>query len=255
MGKKLDKEGLVVLWGKIKSLVGNIGADDVGAIPANQKGAAGGVAELDDTGKVPSAQLPSYVDDVIEGYLSDGKFYEESAHTTEIAGETGKIYVDMPTNKTYRWSGTTFVEISASLALGETASTAYRGDHGKIAYEHSQAEHAPTNAQANVQGDWAVTDTTSDAYIKNKPTSLPADGGDSDTVNGHTVAKDVPANAIFTDTKPVNMKGATATANGAEGYVPAPMAGEEEMFFRGDGKWVEVETEALTAEEIEEICV
>lgn len=117
---------------------------------ASLKGTAGGVAELDATGKVPAAQLPSYVDDVIESYLSGSKFYEEAACTTEISGESGKIYVDMTSNKTYRWSGTAFVEISASLVLGETSSTAYRGDRGKIAYEHSQAAHAPSDAQANV---------------------------------------------------------------------------------------------------------
>ena len=102
------------------------------------KGASGGIAELDNTGKVPASQLPSYVDDVIEGYLSSGKFYKESAHTTQIIGETGKIYVDLASSKTYRWSGSTFVVISESLALGETSSTAYRGDRGKTAYDHSQ---------------------------------------------------------------------------------------------------------------------
>ena len=102
------------------------------------KGASGGIAELDNTGKVPASQLPSYVDDVIEGYLSSGKFYKESAHTTQITGETGKIYVDLASSKTYRWSGSTFVVISESLALGETSSTAYRGDRGKTAYDHSQ---------------------------------------------------------------------------------------------------------------------
>ena len=66
------------------------------------KGAAGGLAELDSNGKVPSAQLPSYVDDVIEGYLYNSKFYKEKDHTTEIAGEAGKIYVDLSNNKTYR---------------------------------------------------------------------------------------------------------------------------------------------------------
>jgi hypothetical protein len=96
------------------------------------------VATLGSDGKVPSSQLPSYVDDVIEGYLYNGKFYAESAHTTEIVGEAGKIYTDLTTNKTYRWGGSAFVEISASLALGETSSTAYRGDRGKIAYDHSQ---------------------------------------------------------------------------------------------------------------------
>lgn len=96
------------------------------------------VATLDSNGKVPSSQLPSFVDDVIEGYLYNGKFYKEAAHTTEIPAEAGKIYTDLSTNKTYRWGGTAYVEISASLALGETSSTAYRGDRGKTAYDHSQ---------------------------------------------------------------------------------------------------------------------
>lgn len=114
------------------------------------KGAKSGLAELDANGKVPAAQLPSYVDDVIEAYKSGADFYEDSAHTAskKITGETGKIYVDLHTNVTYRWSGTAYVEISASLALGETASTAYRGDRGKIAYEHSQSAHARTDATA-----------------------------------------------------------------------------------------------------------
>lgn len=114
------------------------------------KGAASGLAELDATGKVPAAQLPSYVDDVIEAYKSGADFYEDSAHTAakKITGESGKIYVDLHTNVTYRWSGTAYVEISASLALGETSSTAYRGDRGKIAYEHSQSAHARTDATA-----------------------------------------------------------------------------------------------------------
>lgn len=136
--------------GKALSTNITLTADDVDAIPADQKGANNGVAELDETGKVPVAQLPSYVDDVIEGYYSGGKFYKESAHTTEIAGAAGKIFVDLTTNKTYRWGGTAFAEISASLALGETSTTAYRGDRGKIAYDHSQTAHAPSNAERNV---------------------------------------------------------------------------------------------------------
>ena len=108
------------------------------------------MASLDETGKVPAAQLPSYVDDVVEGYASGGKFYEDSGHSQEIACESGKIYVDKENGKTYRWSGAALVEISASLALGETASTAYPGDKGKKAYDHSQAAHAPANAQVNV---------------------------------------------------------------------------------------------------------
>lgn len=88
-------------------------------------------------GKVVASQLPGYVDDVVEGYYSSSKFYSDSGKTTEITGETGKIYVDLTSNKTYRYSGSAYVEISSSLALGETSSTAYRGDRGKTAYTHA----------------------------------------------------------------------------------------------------------------------
>ena len=85
---------------------------------------------MDSSGHVPSSQLPSYVDDVIEGYYSNGNFYSDSAKTKKITGEGGKIYTDLTTNKTYRWGGTAWVEISKSLAIGETAGTAYDGAKG-----------------------------------------------------------------------------------------------------------------------------
>lgn len=88
-------------------------------------------ATLDDDGKIPASQLPSYVDDVVEGYLYNGQFYAEESHTTVMIPQSGKIYVDLPTNKEYRWSGTQYSIISESLALGETAETAYAGNKGK----------------------------------------------------------------------------------------------------------------------------
>lgn len=91
-------------------------------IPTSQKGANGGVASLDSTGKVPASQLPSYVDDVLE---------YENLSGFPTTGSAGKIYIDKQTNKTYRWSGSGYTEISASLALGETSSSAYAGDKGK----------------------------------------------------------------------------------------------------------------------------
>lgn len=95
---------------------------------ASLKGATNGVAELGSDGKVPSSQLPSYVDDVLE-YANLSSF--------PATGETGKIYIAQDTNKTYRWSGSAYVEISASLALGATSSTAFRGDYGNSAYAHA----------------------------------------------------------------------------------------------------------------------
>lgn len=88
----------------------------------NTKGKANGLASLDNGGRVPSSQLPSYVDDVIE---------INTFNNLPSTGESGKIYITQDTNLTYRWSGSAYTEISKSLALGETSSTAYPGDKGK----------------------------------------------------------------------------------------------------------------------------
>ena len=88
----------------------------------NSKGAPNGLASLNESGIIPSAQLPSYVDDVIE---------VDTFSNLPGTGESGKIYIVQDTNLTYRWSGTDYVEISKSLALGETSSTAYPGNKGK----------------------------------------------------------------------------------------------------------------------------
>ena len=103
-------------------------ASEVGAIASSAKGTAGGVAELDSTGKIPSSQLPASVDQIYEAASRDAF---PSTGTADI------IYVAKDTNLCYRWGGSAYVEISPSLALGETASTAYRGDRGKTAYNHA----------------------------------------------------------------------------------------------------------------------
>lgn len=98
-------------------------------IDESRIGAANGVASLDAGGRIPASQIPGGFDN-IEEYDSLSDFPE--------TGEEGKIYVAKDTNLTYRWTGSQYVEISPSLALGETATTAYRGDRGKAAYDHSQ---------------------------------------------------------------------------------------------------------------------
>lgn len=139
-----------------------ISASDVGAIPASEKGTNGGVASLDSSGKVPQSQLPSYVDDVLE-------FSAKSSFPA--TGESGKIYVDTTTNKTYRWGSSAYVEISASLAIGETESSAFAGNRG-LALETDLAAHkARTDNPHNVtkaQVGLGNVDNTSDA---NKPIS------------------------------------------------------------------------------------
>lgn len=95
-------------------------------------------------GKVPASQLPSYVDDVLE-YANLASF--------PTTGETGKLYIAINTSLIYRWTGSTYATTNSSLALGETTATAYRGDRGKAAYDHSQATGNPHGTTiANISG-------------------------------------------------------------------------------------------------------
>lgn len=141
--------------GSINSVSGRVTTLETWKNGIGNKGAANGVAGLDSTGKVPSTQLPSYVDDVIDlinfvssnptsGMTIGNKYYNTTSKniftaTSTSAGvestpEAGKIYINIATNKTYRWSGSTMAEISASLALGTTSTTAFRGDYGNTLY-------------------------------------------------------------------------------------------------------------------------
>lgn len=210
--------------------------DALGYTPMNQalKGANNGVAELGSDGKVPSSQLPSYVDDVLEFDTIDPSAWDEwvggesyavgdlvkitnggtvTGYVCEVAnssatfdptewreatvfpliGESGKIYVATDTNKSYRWNGTTYITISSDLALGETEKTAYRGDRGKAAYDHSQAkgnEYASgfykvqTNAEGHVTG--ATPVQKSDITDLGIPGSQPDITGKADKVTGGT---------------------------------------------------------------------
>lgn len=118
-----------------------------------QKGEPNGIAELDSEGKVLASELPSYVDDVLE-YNTRNDF--------PATGESGKIYIAKDTNVTYRWSGSTYVVIGSDLALGETSSTAYRGDRGKVAYDH--ATEATRLSTAQTLGFYKVA-TTAQGHV------------------------------------------------------------------------------------------
>ena len=142
------------------------------------KGASNGLAELDTSGHVPTSQLPSYVDDVVE-YSSQSAF--------PPVGSAGIIYVATDTNLTYRWGGSFYVEISPSLALGETSETAYRGDRGKTAYDHSQITsgnpHGTTAADVGAQvkltgtqGQVVGFDSSGNAVAQEAPSGLPEGG-------------------------------------------------------------------------------
>nr|DAU14157.1 MAG TPA: Peptidase [Caudoviricetes sp.] len=144
---------------------------DQNMIPKSQKGQPGGLAELDETGRVPSSQLPSYVDDVID---------VDTYSNLPNPGESGKIYITTDNNKQYRWSGTGYAEISSSLALGTTSETAGRGDWTQAAYNHSLITNGSNPHK------------TTFASLPDKPTSLPANGGNAESAvkdgNGNVIA-------------------------------------------------------------------
>lgn len=179
------------------------------------------------TGTIAAANLPSFVDDVLEGYYgSDGVFYQHhdassGKYSDAYTGETGKIYVNLNDNKTYRWSGSKYVVISETIALGETSSTAYRGDRGVVAYNHAAAKGSAfasglykitTNKQGHV--------TAATAVQKSDITALGIPAQDTNTWNA--------------------LKGATADAAGSAGYVAAPAKGQQGYFLRGDATWAAI---------------
>lgn len=143
----------------------------------NSKGAPNGLASLNESGIIPSAQLPSYVDDVIE---------VDTFSNLPGTGESGKIYIVQDTNLTYRWSGTGYVEISKSLALGETSSTAYPGDKGK-----ATTDKLNKTSNKVVVGPVTVNPSTDKIVLKYQThfTSTNSDSEDSHTINAATTSQ------------------------------------------------------------------
>lgn len=143
----------------------------------DSKGAPNGLASLNESGIIPSAQLPSYVDDVIE---------VDTFSNLPGTGESGKIYIVQDTNLTYRWSGTGYVEISKSLALGETSSTAYPGDKGK-----ATTDKLNKTSNKVVVGPSTVNPSTDKVVLKYQThfTSTNSDSEDSHTINAATTSQ------------------------------------------------------------------
>lgn len=154
------------------------GLTDALAAKANAS-AMSGKADLVD-GKVPASQLPGYVDDVVE-YAAVSNF--------PATGEAGKIYVATGTNKNYRWSGSTYVEVAGGVALGETSGTAYRGDRGKTAYDHSQNSTVHVTASQKTAWDSkAAGNHTHSEYAASGHTHTASEVGAAAATHSHTPA-------------------------------------------------------------------
>lgn len=159
------------------------------------------------SGKIPEANLPSYVDDVLE-YNSKSNF--------PTSGETGKIYVDISTNLTYRWGGSAYVEISPSLALGETSGTAYRGDYGAIAYAHSQKTSGNPHGVTKSDVGLGKVENKSSADIRNDITKA-----NVTKALGYTPANQTDLNTLSSQipTTYAGSSSAGGPANSAEGVI------------------------------------
>ena len=165
------------------------------------KGKANGFASLDGNGLVPSSQLPSYVDDVIEAYatydisetgkLSNIKLYSDPDHAKPITGESGKIYLNITQDQPpyqFRWSGTQFVDSNtSSLILGEVTGTAYDGGKGKALanwrkslndnlkfYSHIKDDRAWTRNATEVRLNFDCSDFGNTASVNTYNQPIPA---------------------------------------------------------------------------------
>lgn len=163
--------------------LGNVTND--AQVKRSEMGVAGGVATLDEDGKVPSSQLPSYVDDIVDvyatyeksttGVLSNIVLYSDAGKTKLVTGEAGKIYQNVEEGEPgyqFRWTGSVFSQTGASsLIIGEVAGTAFDGARGKTVESSLQSHKNDKNNPHEVtktQIGLGNVDNTSDA---NKPVS------------------------------------------------------------------------------------
>lgn len=245
----LDYSGLSYFLDKLKTIF----------VLASSKGQTNGVASLDTSAKVPKTQIPDCIDVLfydsmnfsdwtewvsgtsyavgdkvkitdendVTGYIcktanSSAEFNASEwneATAFPVVGSANKMYVDSTTNIIYRWSGTAYVSIGSALTLGETSTTAYRGDRGAAAYAHGVTNKGSafasgmykitTNSEGHVTAATAVgkSDITALGIVSGPDSSTDEhvavfDGTSGNTVkdSGYTIATSVPANAVFTDT-------------------------------------------------------
>ncbi len=189
--------------------------DALGFTPENaaNKGIANGYASLDGGGKVPSSQLPSYVDDVIE---------VSSYGTLPSTGETGKIYITLDTNKIYRWTGSVYVEVSSSAAVW-----------GAITGTLSNQ----TDLQSALDAKLNVTTAASTYYLASNPNGYTSNVG---TVN--SIAMTVPA-AFSVSGSPITSSGTLAVT----------ATGNTTQYIAGDGSLVTFPTMSTAGTLIREV--
>lgn len=171
------------------------------------------------SGTIDAAHLPSYVDDVIEGYLNGGKFYttksSSGAYSGEITAEAGKIYVDLSNNKTYRWSGSTYVVISETIALGTTHSSAGYGDESRVAYNHSTKTSGNPHHVTKTDVGLGNVDNTADSAKSVKYATSAGSAGSVAWSNVSGKPSSMPASDVYSWAKQPHKPSYTASEVGA----------------------------------------
>ena len=193
-------------------------------------------ASLYDSGTtvIKPEHLPSYVDDVVEGYYDPtaNKFYKDSAKTQEISGESGKIYVDLLTNHSYRWSGTTWVDMTGPTLI-HAVNSVTAGSNGQIVIGYTDTASTDTRTV------YTHPTTAGNKHLPSGPTlgtgetnadyALVAAGSGAGTWVKISTAI-TPKIAVY--------QGSTASAAGVIGLVPAAASATNEThFLRADSTW------------------
>lgn len=189
-------------------------------IPLSQKGAANGVATLSENGKVPASQLPTYVDDVLEGTLvSTTEFTPNEGQQGEVK-QSGVVYVDTTTNKSYRWSGSQYVMTGSDLALGETSSTAYAGDKGKQVTDRV-AEVYSANSVINGLSDIIFDSDDTEAQTLSADNALKTWDGSGTSHDMKIPYATTSKAGVMSATDKTKVNGALQTANAGVGVLAA----------------------------------
>ena len=212
------------------------------AIPGVQKGQPNGVAGLDGSGTVPASQLPSYVDDVLEF---------ASFAALPVAGETGKIYITIDTNSQYRWSGTQYVLLTASPGSTDAVPEGAVNKYWTLARTLGSALTGLVTTNPAVI---VATDTVLSAFgklqrqitdLSSAVTGKASKGSNSDIteITGLTTPLAVSQGGTGSASGVPDMVGASASASGTKGLVPAPAAGAT-RFLSSLGTWLSINASA-----------
>lgn len=195
------------------------------------------------SGTIAAANLPSYVDDVLE-CASFSKF--------PTTGESGKIYTALDTNKIYRWSGSAYVVISETIALGTTHSSAGYGDESRAAYNHSTKTSGNPHHVTKTDVGLGNVDNTADSAKSVKYATSAGSAGSVAWSNVSGRPSSMPASDVYSWAKQPHKPSYTANEVGAapashsHSYLPLSGGTMSGRILRGaGGSWISARNNAI----------